>query len=113
MTCRVGSDRMHNNPAEPPKSGRETRWVARLTPTASGTVEMLLRLPLALDVWQRQPDMLVVAASEAQLAEIERRRLAHVELLSTVTDYVQRAQERARDSDTEAGGECGRRGTWS
>lgn len=38
-------------------------------------------MPLGLDVWERRDDSLIVAASEAQLAELERRRLAWVERL--------------------------------
>jgi hypothetical protein len=38
-------------------------------------------MPLGLDVWERHDDGLIVAASEAQLAEVERRRLAWVERL--------------------------------
>lgn len=63
---------------------REARWVARLTPAPSVTLAELLAIPLGLDVWERRADELVVAASEATLAEVERRRLAHVERISTV-----------------------------
>jgi hypothetical protein len=38
-------------------------------------------MSLGLDVWERRDDGLIVAASEAQLAELERRRLAWVERL--------------------------------
>ena len=38
-------------------------------------------MSLGLDVWERHEDGLIVAASEAQLAELERRRLAWVERL--------------------------------
>jgi hypothetical protein len=71
---------------------QHTRWVARLTPTRGSDVEMLLSMPLGLDVWERSPDQLVVAASEHQLAELERRGLAEVERLYTVADFLQRAQ---------------------
>jgi hypothetical protein len=71
---------------------RGSRWVARLTSLPGGTIETLLHLPLGLDVWHRQEDRLVVAASEAQLSEIERRRLARVERLATVSEYLERAQ---------------------
>jgi hypothetical protein len=67
-----------------------SRWVARLIPTPGSSVETLLRLPLGLDVWERQAEALVVAASEGQLAEVERRRLARVERLSTVAEYLAR-----------------------
>ena len=74
-----------------------TRWVARLTPGPSTSVESLLRMPLGLDVWERHADALVVAASEGQLAEVERRHLARVERLGTVAEFQARAQ---RDGDT-------------
>jgi isocitrate lyase len=64
-------------------------WIARLTPTESSSVEQLLSVPLGLDVWERHPDSLVVAATDAQLAELERRRLAEVERWSTREQYVQ------------------------
>jgi hypothetical protein len=68
----------------------ERTWVARLTPTADSSVERLLSLPLGLDVWERHPDALVVAATENQLAELERRSLAEVERWSTREDYLAR-----------------------
>jgi hypothetical protein len=82
----------NSHPESSPDVG-ETRWVARLTPGASCTIEALLQMPLGLDVWHRQEDVLVVAASEAQLSEIERRRLARVERLSTVADFQRAAQQ--------------------
>jgi hypothetical protein len=45
----------------------------------------LLAMPLGLDVWERHAEELVVAASEAALAEVERRQLAHIERISLVT----------------------------
>jgi hypothetical protein len=54
-------------------------WIARLTPTVGGSVETLLAIPIGLDVWERHPNYLLVAATESQLAELERRRLARVE----------------------------------
>ncbi|MDQ5853557.1 MAG: hypothetical protein M3380_16095 [Chloroflexota bacterium] len=74
---------------------REIRWVARLTPLPSSSIDALLALPLGLDVWERHADVLVVAASEAQLAEIERRRVAQVTRLSTITDFLAEAQRRS------------------
>jgi hypothetical protein len=50
----------------------------------------LLSLPLGLDVWERRPDALVVAATEAQLEEIERRHLARVERIETVMAFLAR-----------------------
>ena len=53
-------------------------------------LESLLQIPLGLDVWERKrdPDVLVVAANERQLSELERRRLASVERLYTVEEFV-------------------------
>lgn len=67
-----------------------TRWIARLAPSAGTTVDDVLGLPLGLDVWERHADSLVVAATEAQLAEIERRRLAAVERIETVAEFLAR-----------------------
>lgn len=75
-------------------SKQQTQWVVRLTPVAGGRVADLLRLPLAMDVWERNDEGLVVAMSETQLDEVTRRSLAHVERLYTVADYQQRAQQR-------------------
>jgi hypothetical protein len=79
-----------------------TRWVARLTPprTLPGggtvrTVRDLLQLPLALDVWQRDGEVLIVAAAAATLDELERRRLATVERLCPTTEYEARARRAA------------------
>jgi hypothetical protein len=73
----------------------QTRWVARLTPASGGTVRDLLRLPLALDVWQREGEVLIVAAAAVTLDELERRRLAAVERLCTTTEYEAEAQRAA------------------
>jgi hypothetical protein len=67
--------------------GKEVRWVARLSPTKSTSIEALLRMPLGLDVWERPDDLLVVAATERQLSELERRKLARVERISTVEEF--------------------------
>jgi hypothetical protein len=64
-----------------------------------GSVDALLDLPLGLDVWERHADALVVAAEEAQLAELERRHLAQVERLSTVAEFQADAQRRADSSE--------------
>lgn len=77
----------------------ENRWVARLTPTANSSVDAILALSIGLDVWERRDDVLVVAASEVQLSELERRQLAHVERLSTQAEYEMRAQRRAEGSN--------------
>ena len=66
-------------------------WIARLTPTAGSSIELLLSVPVGLDVWERHPDSLVVAATDDQLAELERRRLAEVERWSTREEFEARA----------------------
>jgi hypothetical protein len=76
-----------------------TRWVARVTPMPQDSVEALLQMPLGLDVWERHADALIVAADEAQLAELERRRIAQVERLSTVADFQARTQRRTDSSE--------------
>ena len=68
-------------------TGDEVR-IARLTPLGAVGVAGLLRLPLGLDVWERHPDHLVVAAPESRLAELERRRLARVDRWVGPEDYV-------------------------
>jgi hypothetical protein len=75
------------------------RWVVRLTPTPDSDIEDLLRMPLGLDVWERKrdPDVLVVAANESQLSELERRRLASVERLCTVEEFVSEFESRPQD----------------
>jgi hypothetical protein len=82
-------------------SDPEARWVARLTPMPQSRMEILLGMSLGLDVWERHGDTLVVAASDAQLSELERRRLARVERLSTVAEFLARAQQRADSSQKE------------
>ena len=72
----------------------ERTWIARLTPTVSSSIELLLSTPLGLDVWERHPDSLVVAATDDQLAELERRRLAEVERWSTREEFEARAARR-------------------
>jgi hypothetical protein len=62
------------------------RWVVRLTPRAGRTVDDLLKLPVSVDVWQREADALVAAASEQTIAELERRRIAGVERLRRIAD---------------------------
>lgn len=71
------------------------RWVARLTPAPGASIDSLLVLPLGLDVWERHGDVLVVAASESQLSELERRRLAKVERLTTVAEFEALAPRRS------------------
>jgi hypothetical protein len=78
------------------------RWVARLTADSAADIEALLGLSLGLDVWERRGDSLVVAASEAQLLELERRRLVRVDRLTTQAEL----EGRARGAP-DAGGEGG------
>ena len=72
------------------------KWVVRLTPRKGIDLESLLQLSLGLDVWERKrdPDVLVVAANESQLSELERRRLASVERLYTVKEFVSEFESR-------------------
>ena len=65
----------------------EQTWIARLTPVSGGGVPALLAMPLGVDVWERHPGYLVVAAAENRLTELERRRLARVERLVTTERY--------------------------
>jgi len=81
-------------------TGSEDVWIARLTPVTGG-VAALLATPLGLDVWERGTDHLVVMATERQLAELERRRLAQVERLSTPDQYISRTQPDAAPGDVE------------
>jgi hypothetical protein len=74
----------------------EVRWVVRLTPPPGQTVADLLRIPLSLDVWQREQDALVAAVPATALRELERRRLAGVERLGTTAEYEERAGRLAR-----------------
>ena len=71
-------------------ANQETRWVVRLTPPPDSNVDNLIAMPLGLDVWERHADHLVAAVSDTQLAEIERRNLAHAERLCTVAEFVSR-----------------------
>jgi hypothetical protein len=72
------------------QSTEAPRWVARIRPTARCSIEDLLRLPVSLDIWERGEDALIAAASEADLLELERRKLAHVERICSAEDYVDR-----------------------
>jgi len=78
----------------------ETRWVARLTPLSTESVNDLLLAIGGLDVWERHPDTVVVAASEALLTEVERRGLARVERLATVAEFLEQThQQQDRDGE--------------
>jgi hypothetical protein len=72
------------------ESTQAPKWVARIRPTARCSIEDLLRLPVSLDVWERGDDALIAAVSEADLLEMERRKLAHVERICSTKDYVDR-----------------------
>ena len=78
----------------------EQTWIARLTPLSGGGVPALLALPLGVDVWERHPGFLVVAAAESRLAELERRRLAKVERLVTTQRYEEEQRDRPTTGDT-------------
>ena len=82
----------------------EQTWIARVTPAAGGSVPALLRLPLGLDVWERHAGFLVVAAPESRLAELERRRLAHVDRWMTQRQY--EARHRPREGGDSPRGEA-------
>jgi hypothetical protein len=77
----------------------EQTWIARLTPLSGGGVPALLALPLGVDVWERHPGFLVVAAAESRLAALERRRLARVERLVTTERYEEQMADRASGDD--------------
>ena len=76
------------------------RWVAKLTADSAADIDALLGLSLGLDVWERHSDSLVVAASEAQLLELERRRLVRVDRLATQAEF---EEARARGGPHSAG----------
>ena len=76
------------------KTGEET-WIARVTPGPGNSVADLLDMPfLGLDVWERHTDSLVVAAPDSRLSELERRRLARVDRLSTTAQYLAHRTDR-------------------
>jgi hypothetical protein len=72
----------------------ERTWIARLTPLSGGGVPALLAMPLGVDVWERHPGFLVVAAAESRLAELERRRLARVDRLVRTERYESQTADR-------------------
>ncbi len=80
-------------------AGSDEAWVARLTPLPGRSVPDLLGMPLGLDVWERHPGFLVVAAPADRLAELERRRLATVERWATLRDYEAQMTQRPVPGD--------------
>ena len=80
-------------------AGSERTWVARVTPLPGGSVTRLLGMPLGLDVWERHPGFLVVAAPESRLAELERRGLARVERWATRRQYEEQMADRTSADD--------------
>ena len=73
------------------------RWIARLEPLPGHSVDTLLKQSVGLDVWVRQPGAMIVAATESQLREVERRRLARVERLESVAAYLTRMGSRPEE----------------
>ena len=75
------------------------QWIVRLTPLQGDDIQRLLQMPLGLDVWERgrDPDVVIAAANESQISELERRRLAHVERLYTVEEFVSEFGSRPGD----------------
>jgi hypothetical protein len=53
-----------------------------------------LKVPLSLDVWEREAEAVVAAASEQTIAELERQRIARVERLRTIADLESGASDR-------------------
>ncbi len=75
--------------------GEPERWVARVRPLPPLSLDSLLRMPLGLDVWEREDDGVIVAAGEPQLSGLERRHLARVERISPLRDWQAGAQAQA------------------
>jgi hypothetical protein len=67
--------------------------IARLRPAPELGVDGLLATSVGLDVWERGPDHVVVAAPGSVLAELERRRLATVESLGAREQYLSRMRD--------------------
>jgi hypothetical protein len=75
------------------------KWVVRLSPVTGHTVDDLLQMPYALDVWQRDGTSLVVSAPDATLVEIERRKLARVERMGPTEQFAAQASTERRKPD--------------
>ncbi|TDD42438.1 hypothetical protein [Saccharopolyspora elongata] len=76
-------------------------WIARVTPPENGEMRELLARARGLDVWERRADMLIVAADELVLAELERRGIGHVERLLPLAEFEERARHRAEGAEGE------------
>ncbi|AGA08994.1 hypothetical protein CN151_11480 [Sinorhizobium meliloti] len=79
------------------------RWLVRLTPVAGRTVNDLLKVPLSLDVWEREADAVVAAASERAIVELERRRIAGVERLRPIAALESDALNSDRSDEQQEG----------
>jgi hypothetical protein len=79
------------------------RWLVRLTPVAGRTVNDLLKVPLSLDVWEREADAVVAAASERTIVELERRRIAGVERLRPIAALESDALNSDRSDEQQEG----------
>ena len=66
---------------------KSRRFVAKLTPVGLSLDELLGR-NLHVDVWERRPDCLLVAAEDGDLAEIARSGIASVEKRCSVEEFV-------------------------
>jgi hypothetical protein len=75
------------------------KWVVRLSPMPGRTVDDLLQMPYALDVWQRHESSLVASAPHATLVEIERRKLARVERMGPTEQFAAQASTEPRKPD--------------
>ena len=78
----------------------EQTWIARLTPAVRRRRPGPARPAPGLDVWERHPGFLVVAAPESRLAELERRRLARVDRLVTTERYEEEMTDRPTTGNT-------------
>jgi hypothetical protein len=78
--------------ASPPNSNRErhaTRWIANIRPAGLSLDELLDR-NFHLDVWEKRAEFLTVVASESDLDAIERDRLASIDKLCTLEEFIRR-----------------------
>jgi hypothetical protein len=75
---------------------QESRWVVRLTPLAGTSLDLVLNSSIGLDVWESRADLIVAAATDLQLLEIKRRRLAEVEKLYSVAEFLSRRSDESK-----------------